>query len=89
MLTISLLLYPLLSIAYFLAGMWQAALCIVLARLINGVSVSLYSVGEKTLARSYATDTVSSNIGFIESLGNMLWIAGALIGVVRLKTTGI
>lgn len=89
MITLSLLLYPLLSIAYFLAGMRQVALCIVLARLINGVAYSLYAVGEKTIARIYASHTVSSNIGFMESLGNMLWIAGALIGVVWVKTAGI
>lgn len=89
LLTVSLLLYPFLSFSYFLAGFMWLALFIVIARLINGLSYSLYHVGEKTVARTYASTAVSSNIWFVESLGNMLWVAAALIGVVWIKTTWI
>lgn len=88
LLTISLLMYPFLSISYFLAWIFHVTMFIVLARWINGISMSLYGVGEKTIARIYASKTVSSNIGFMEGLGNMLWIAAALIGVVRVQMGG-
>lgn len=86
LMTISLLLYPLVSLSYFFAGVFGIVLFIVLARWINGVSVSLYSVGEKTVARTYASRNVSSNIGYMESFANLLWMCAALIGVAWIDT---
>ncbi len=88
-LKISLFLYPLLALSYFFAWIWQVTFFLILAKWINGISFSLYAVGEKTVARTYASNSVGSNIGFMESMANMVWITAALIGVVRINMTWI
>ena len=82
----SLALYPLVGIAYFLAGAWGMAIFIVIARIANGITWELENVGIETYyRRSIDSRKMSSSFGYIESWSHIAWIAAALLGILLIR----
>ena len=79
----SLIIYPLVGISYFLAGLWGMAIFIVIARVINGFNWELENVGIDTYYRRVINSKViASSFGYLETWSHVAWITGALIGMV-------
>ena len=75
-------LYPLVGASYFLAGAAGVALFVVLARLINGVSWALESVGIDTYYRRVTNrNLLASSFGYIETVAYAGWILAALVSM--------
>lgn len=79
---LSLLLYPLVGVSFFLAGVFGMAIFIVIARLINGFTWELENVGIETYYRRVVNfRRIGESFGFIETWSHIAWIAAALIGL--------
>lgn len=82
MVLISLLLYPLVGISYFAAGVYGLAVFIVIARLINGFTWELENVGIQTYFRRVVSSRkIGQSFGFLDMLPNTAWVAAAIIGM--------
>ncbi|MCU0660487.1 MAG: MFS transporter [Candidatus Pacebacteria bacterium] len=82
---ISLLIYPLVGVSYFLAGAFGLAIFIILARAINGIAWQMEDVGVGTYYRRLSPKgIISSAFGFIDTWANLGWILAALTGIVLL-----
>ena len=86
----SLALYPIVGIAYYFAGLWGAAICVVIARVANGFTWELENVGIETYYRR-VTDSkeIASSFGYIETWSHVAWIAAALVGIWLVQFTPI
>lgn len=90
LLIIGLCLYPFIGISYYLAGATGLILFIILARAINGISSSIYSVATDTYIRRVAQKgTVASAFGYIASLANFGWVVAAIAGVYLVRFVSI
>ncbi|HEY0010893.1 MAG TPA: MFS transporter [Candidatus Paceibacterota bacterium] len=75
-------LYPFIAISYFLAGLWGAVGFIVIARVLNGLSYALDSVGRSTyLRRMSEKEHTGSSFGYMESITNFGWVLAVLASV--------
>ncbi len=82
---ISLLIYPLVGIGYFLAGITGLAIFIVLARAVNGFVWQLEDIGVGTYYRRLsARGIIGSAFGYIDTFSNLGWILAALAGIALL-----
>ena len=74
-LLIGLAIYPFIGLSYFTAGATGIVLFIVLARVMNGVSYALDSVGRETYFRRTSPDgKVASIFGYFDTIANFWWI---------------
>ena len=79
---VSLLLYPVVGISYFLAGSLGAAVLIVLARAVNGFTWELENVGIETYYRRIThRGKLATSFGFLDTWSNAGWICAALVGM--------
>lgn len=79
----ALLLYPLVGISYFLAGIFGMAIFLVIARALNGLLWGAEDVGVGTYyRRMIGNNGIGRSFGYIDSLSNFGWIIAALIGMV-------
>jgi len=82
LIVVALLLYPLVGLSYFLAGVFGAAIFIVLARALNGFCWGLEDMGVSTYYRRMSSNkTIGTSFGYIDSWSNFGWIIAALIGM--------
>ncbi len=80
---VALALYPLVGVSYFFAGVFGAAIFIVIARGLNGFLWGMENIGVSTYYRRIANRAnIASSFGYIESWSNFGWIIAALIGMV-------
>lgn len=87
---ISLLIYPLVGVSYFLAGAFSLAIFIVIARAVNGIVWQMEDVGVSTYYRRLSPrGIISSAFGFIDTWSNLGWILAALIGIALLPVVPI
>ncbi len=78
----SLLLYPLVGISYFLAGVLGLALFIILARVVNGFTWEMENVGIETYyRRGVDSARISTSFGYLDTWAHMAWIGAAFIGM--------
>ena len=78
----ALLLYPFLSISYFLAGTFGLVVFIIIARVINGVAYALDSVGRSTYVRTHAKiENIATSFGYIDSISNFWWLVAVFLSV--------
>ncbi len=82
----SLILYPLVGISYFLAGVWGTAIFIVIARIINGFTYELENIGIATYYRRETSEKkIAASFGYIETWSHVAWIAASLVGIVLVR----
>lgn len=78
----ALILYPLVGISYFLAGVFGAAVFVVLARAMNGFTWSLENVGIETYyRRAVHHSKIAASLGFLDTWSNAAWIGAAAAGM--------
>jgi len=78
-----LILYPLVGISYFFAGVFGAALFVVLARAINGFTWSLENVGTETyFRRAIHHSNIATSFGALDTWSNAAWICAAAAGMI-------
>jgi MFS family permease len=78
----ALVLYPLVGVSYFLAGVFGAAIFIVVARGLNGFLWELENIGIATYYRRMAkSGIISTSFGYLETLSTLGWILAALAGI--------
>jgi hypothetical protein len=67
----------------------QLPIFIIIARLLNWITWSLYTIGEKMYIRKYAhEDAVSSSMGFVATTSEIIWSIGVAIwAIILYKTT--
>jgi MFS family permease len=83
---LGLALYTLVGLFYFLAGLTSIATFIIIARLLNGVTYALDSVGRGTYFRRHSpSNRLASVFGYFDSITIFWWIAAALTGVWLVK----
>lgn len=74
-----LVLYPFVSIGYFLAGFFGTVVALFVARMVNGLSYALVSVGRLTYIRKHAKkERLGFAFGYFETIANLLWISAVL-----------
>ncbi|HSU72489.1 MAG TPA: MFS transporter [Candidatus Binatia bacterium] len=77
-----LLLYPFISISYFLAGVSGFALFIVIARVLNGVGYAFDSVGRDTYFRAHTPPkSIASAFGYSNTVTHFCWIGAVLLSM--------
>ena len=82
LIVVALLLYPLVGVSYFLAGIFGAAIFIVIARGLNGALWGMENIGVSTYYRRLTNhNNLGSSFGYIETWSNFGWIIAALIGM--------
>ena len=90
LLIIALFLYVVIGGFYFTAGLTSLVIFIMLARFTNGITRSMYKIGEKTYMRKYASEGhLSSSMGMLNSVGDLVRISGVALGGVILYLTHI
>lgn len=90
LLILSLLLYPLIWISYFFSGILHLTIFIIIAKIINWITRSLYTIGEKMYIRKYAhEEEVSTSMGYVGSIWDIIRTLWALLGVLIIYTTPI
>lgn len=78
----SLILYPLVGLNYFLAGIFSLAVFIILARAVNGFTWELENVGVATYYRRViARSNIATSFGYLDTWTNLAWIAAAMLGM--------
>ncbi len=83
---IGLFLYLFVGTGYFLAGVTGFAVFIVLARLLNGVSYGLVSVGRETYFRRHTpASKIATVFGYLDTISNFWWIIAAVMGIFLIK----
>lgn len=82
----ALLLYPLISISYFSAGVLGVVAFVVCARAINGVAYALDSVGRSTYVRTHAKESnIATSFGYIDSVSNFWWLVAVFLSVILVR----
>jgi MFS family permease len=83
---VALLLYPLVGLAYFVSGFFDAALFVILARGINGLTWELETVGIATYYRRVShKGRIARSFGYLDSLSNAGWILSALASLLLIR----
>jgi len=78
-----LLIYPLISISYYLAGALGMVIFIVIARALNGLSFALDETGRDTYIRRHTENKkIATAFGFFETVTSFWWILAVLAGLV-------
>ncbi len=81
-----LLIYVLIGLGYFLAGMTGMIVFLIVARGLNGVSFSLDQIGrESYFIRHTSKKKGSSVFGYFDKITGLWWIIGILIGFILIK----
>jgi MFS family permease len=80
-----LVLYPAIALCYYAAGVYGAIGFVIFARLLNGVSYALDSVGKKTYMRRHAHHHVGMMFGYFDTLSNFWWLAAGVAGLFLMK----
>ncbi len=84
-----LVLYPLIALGYFFAGVYGAVIFVVIARCINGISFALDSVGKMTYMRRHSKDRIGIILGYFETLANFWWLVAGVAGLFLIKIVPI
>jgi len=78
---VAFLLYPLVGLSYFFAGLFGLAVCVLFARSLNGFLYAIEGVSMNTYYRRIAHHSrIGESFGYIDVVSNLAWIAAALIG---------
>lgn len=81
-----LFIYPFISLSYFFAGAFGMVIFVVIARLLNGISFALDSIGRSTYIMKHTKkDRIATTFGFFETLTSFWWILAVLLGLVLVK----
>lgn len=80
-----LVLYPLIALCYYFAGLYGAVALVIIARCINGLSFALDSVGKKTYMRRYAHGHIGVIFGYFDTLSNFWWLAASAFSLILIK----
>ncbi len=80
-----LILYPIISLCYFFAGVYGAVIFIIIARVVNGLSYALDSVGKKTYIRRHSHEHAGLMFGYFDTLANFWWLVAAVAGLFLMK----
>jgi MFS family permease len=87
---LSLLLYPLVGINYFVAGTLKLAAFVVVARALNGFAWELENVGMETYYRRISHRArIAASFGYLDTWSNAAWICTALVGMVLVSRVPI
>ncbi len=79
---IGLAIYPFIGLSYFIAGVTGIALFIILARIMNGASYALDSVGRQTYFRRTSPEgKAASTFGYFDTIVNCWWILAVLLSM--------
>lgn len=79
---LSLLLYPLVGLSYFLAGALGMAIFVVVARLVNGFTWELENMGIETYYRRIVDkEHIATSFGYVDTWSHVAWIVAALVGM--------
>lgn len=90
LIALSLGLYPLVGVLYFLAGALGLVLFIVVARLTNGILYALDYVGRETYFRRHVDKTkIATVLGYFDSIANLWWIVAALMSLALIRYVSI
>jgi MFS family permease len=90
LIALSLALYPLVGLSYFLAGALGLVVFVVLARLTNGVLYSLDYVGRETYFRRHVEKArLATVLGYFDSIANLWWIVAALMSLALIRYVSI
>lgn len=82
----ALVLYPLVGLGYFFAGVTGLGIFIVLTRLLNGAVWGLENISVDTYYRRMVpSGQLGSAFGYIDMLANLGWVAAALSGIWLVK----
>jgi len=83
---LSLILYPIVGVSYFLAGAFSMAVYIVIARIANGITWELENVGIATYyRRKIDSSRIAVSFGYLETWSSAAWIMAALAGMVLVR----
>jgi MFS family permease len=86
----ALLIYPVISLSYFSAGVTGIVMFIVLARGLNGIAYALDAVGRITYFRRHTPrNLISSAFGYFETLTNSWWIVAVLSSLILVRVLPI
>jgi MFS family permease len=78
----SLILYPIVGISYFFAGLFGLAIYIVIARIANGITWELENVGIETYyRRTVSGNRIATSFGYIETWSSAAWIGASIVGM--------
>jgi MFS family permease len=82
MILLSLLLYPIVGISYFLAGSYGLTAFIVIAGAVNGFTWEMENIGIATYCRRVVDHKrIATSFGYIDTCSHVGWIAAALSGM--------
>lgn len=82
-----LVMYPVIALGYFFAGVYGAVFFLIAARFINGISFALDSVGRMTYMRRHSPDgRIGVILGYFETLANFWWLAAGVAGLFLIRT---
>jgi MFS family permease len=86
LIALSLGLYPLVGLSYFLAGALGLVVFVVVARLTNGVLYALDYVGRETYFRRHVDKRkLATALGYFDSIANLWWIVAALMSLALIR----
>lgn len=84
------LLYPLVGLGYFFAGLFGLSICILFARALNGFLYAIEGVSINTYYRRTSHySRIGESFGYIDTISNLAWIIAALIGAALVTTIPI
>ncbi len=84
-----LVLYPFIALSYYLAGAFGMVAFILVARVLNGVSFSLDSVGRRTYMRRVSHNNVGELFGYYDTVSSFWWIVAGIVGLFLIKFIAI
>lgn len=80
-----LVIYPFIAISYYLAGAYGLVVFVLIARVLNGVSFSLDSVGRRTYMRRLSHKNVGELFGYYDTVSSFWWIVAGAVGLILIK----
>ena len=83
---VGLLIYPFIGLSYFFAGALGMILFIIIARVLNGVSLALDSVGRITYIRKHTPrEHIATAFGYFETLTGFWWILAVFASLILIR----
>jgi MFS family permease len=80
-----LVIYPFIAVSYYLAGAYGLVVFVLIARVLNGVSFSLDSVGRRTYMRRLSHKNVGELFGYYDTVSSFWWIVAGAVGLILIK----
>jgi MFS family permease len=83
---VGLVIYLFIGSAYFFAGVTGLVILVVIARFLNGISLSLDALGRETYVRRHTPrEKIATVFGYFDTITSFWWIMAALAGAVLVK----